>query len=124
MPCYSVVPADSIFPTRLNNALYCLAEKCLGSSKNRELSILVAPDPNSIIIEAGLASGETGMPIYQVDLKPRQAVMLPRSEGLHVPVVSPDGRYMVAASGNNHKLMLFDFRSGRWSNLTRGAPPS
>ena len=79
-----------------------------------------SPDGKSIVIEAGLVSGETGMAIYQVDLKTRQPVMLPGSEGFHVPEGSPDGRYVVAASGDSHRLMLFDVRSQRWSELTRG----
>ena len=79
-----------------------------------------SPDGKSIVIEAGLVSGETGMAIYRVDLKTRQPVMLPGSEGFHVPEGSPDGRYVVAASGDSHRLMLFDVRSQRWSELTRG----
>jgi Tol biopolymer transport system component len=79
-----------------------------------------SPDGNSIIMQAGLPSDQQNA-IYRVDLKTRKAVMLPGSEGLHVPEWSPDGRYVSATTQDDRKLMLFDFRSNQWSQLAAGS---
>jgi hypothetical protein len=34
---------------------------------------------------------------------------------------SPDGRYIVAMSANSHALMLFDFKTKKWSLLAKGS---
>jgi Tol biopolymer transport system component/DNA-binding winged helix-turn-helix (wHTH) protein len=78
-----------------------------------------SPDGNSIIMQAGLPSDRQNA-IYRVDLNARKAVVLPGSQGLHVPEWSPDGRYVSAATADNRKLMLFDFRSNQWSELANG----
>jgi Tol biopolymer transport system component/predicted Ser/Thr protein kinase len=54
--------------------------------------------------------------IQIVDMKTRQASTLPGSTGLFSPRWSPDGRYLAAVSvEGSKKLMLYDFRSQKWS---------
>jgi len=54
--------------------------------------------------------------IQLVDMKTRQASTLPGSTGLFSPRWSPDGRYLAALSvEGSKKLMLYDFRSQKWS---------
>jgi Tol biopolymer transport system component len=50
-----------------------------------------------------------------LDLKSRQLSTVPGSAGLFSPRWSPDGRYIAALSPTFTKLMLFDFRTQKWS---------
>jgi len=59
--------------------------------------------------------------ILLLDLHTRQVSALPASEGLYRPRWSPDGRYVVASTVDNQKLMLFDFRAQKWSELVSGS---
>jgi eukaryotic-like serine/threonine-protein kinase len=56
--------------------------------------------------------------IRSVDLKTLQVATLPGSEQLQIPVRSPNGRYLVASTVNGQKLMLFEFASQKWSEVT------
>jgi eukaryotic-like serine/threonine-protein kinase len=51
--------------------------------------------------------------------KTGKASTLPGSEGLINPLLSPDGRYLAAASADRLKLMLFDFASQKWVELAK-----
>jgi serine/threonine protein kinase/Tol biopolymer transport system component len=54
--------------------------------------------------------------IYLVDVKTRKVSTVPGSRGLYSPRWSPDGRYLSAVAVEaSKKLMLFDFRSQKWS---------
>jgi len=59
--------------------------------------------------------------ICQLELKTNRVTELPGSEDLGPPSWSPDGRYVAAQSGDFRKLMLFDFRSHKWTDLAHGA---
>ena len=54
--------------------------------------------------------------IQIVDLKTRQASTLQGSKGLFSPRWSPDGRYLAAISIDNKKLVLYDFKTQKWSD--------
>jgi Tol biopolymer transport system component len=54
-----------------------------------------------------------------VDLQTHKVSVVPGSEGLYSPHWSPDGRYIGAMSSNAVKLMLFDFKSQKWTELAR-----
>jgi serine/threonine protein kinase len=54
--------------------------------------------------------------IQVVDMKTRQMSTLPGSAGLFSPRWSPDGRYLAAITvEGSKKLMLYDFRTQKWS---------
>jgi len=55
--------------------------------------------------------------IMLLDLKTRAAKQVPGSQGICCPRWSPDGRYVVALTGDNQKLMLFDQSTQQWRVL-------
>jgi Tol biopolymer transport system component len=67
-------------------------------------------------------SGTPGDPtsrIRVVNLKTREISTLPDSQGDFGARWSPDGRYMVAIRMTMTSLALFDFESGKWSDLPK-----
>lgn len=55
--------------------------------------------------------------IYVLNLKTKQMTTLPGSEGLFSPRWSPDGRYIVAMTLDQSKLMLYDVAAKSWKTL-------
>ncbi len=55
--------------------------------------------------------------VYRLDLATRQVSKIPGSEGLYSPRWSPDGRFIVAATGDSSRLMLFEFATRQWTPL-------
>jgi Tol biopolymer transport system component len=68
-------------------------------------------------LEYGTSSGPN---IRIVDLRSSNISVVAGSEGLFSPRCSPDGRYIAALSADSTKLMLYDFKSRKWSQLTQG----
>jgi Tol biopolymer transport system component len=61
--------------------------------------------------------------IYQLDLKTRDVVKIPGSEGMWHPRWSPDGRHLIAQTAPDQRtLMLFDPRTQSWVEWVRGEP--
>jgi Tol biopolymer transport system component len=60
---------------------------------------------------------QDGKQIRILDLDTKASTTLPGSEGLWTARWSPDGRYLSALTIDNRKLMLYDFNSGRWTQL-------
>ncbi len=54
-----------------------------------------------------------------VDLQTHKVSMVPGSEALVSPHWSPDGRYLAAMSNDYGKLVLFDFKTQKWTDLAR-----
>ena len=46
--------------------------------------------------------------------------MLPGSQGTFSPRWSPDGRFLAALSSDSQKLVLFDFKTQKWTDWLRG----
>ena len=59
--------------------------------------------------------------IELLDLATHKVSQLPGSQGIFGPRWSPDGRYIIAISSDNIKLMLYDVKAGRWHPLDVGA---
>jgi eukaryotic-like serine/threonine-protein kinase len=57
------------------------------------------------------------------DLKTHQTSQLLGSRGIFAPRWSPDGRYIIAVSYDNSKLMLCDVKAGKWRSLDVGLNP-
>ena len=55
--------------------------------------------------------------IYILNPKTKQMTTLPNSEGLFSPRWSPDGKYIVAMTLDQSKLMLFDVAAKSWKTL-------
>jgi Tol biopolymer transport system component/DNA-binding winged helix-turn-helix (wHTH) protein len=73
------------------------------------------PNGNSVTFGS---FGVANSPIYMFDLRTKSVSILPNSDGLFSPRVSPDGRYVVAlTSGRPNRLMLFDISTGAWAEV-------
>jgi eukaryotic-like serine/threonine-protein kinase len=53
--------------------------------------------------------------VYILDLKTRQVVTLPASEGLYSPRWSPGGEQLCAMPLDSKKLLLYDFKTQKWT---------
>ena len=58
--------------------------------------------------------------IQKVDLRTRQLSTFPESMGMFAPRLSSDGRILSSFTVDAHKVLLFDFTAGKWSELTTG----
>ncbi len=65
----------------------------------------------------GHATGQEVIHLY--DLTTHQLSMLPGSKGLWTSRWSPGGRYIAALTVDSQELMLFDFKTRKWSELAR-----
>ena len=54
-----------------------------------------------------------------LDFTNGQISTVPGSQGFFWPSWSPNGRYIVARGFGPHRLMLFDFKTERWTQLAR-----
>jgi Tol biopolymer transport system component len=63
----------------------------------------------------GYVFGTPDMSINMLDLKAHRITKVAGSDGLFSPRWSPDGRYLVALSLDFTKVMLFDFKTQKWS---------
>jgi Tol biopolymer transport system component len=77
-----------------------------------------SPDGDSLAF-AGIANGSPTA-IHILDMKTRQITTLPDSRGLFSPRWSPDGQYLVALHADSSAIMLFDFKTQKWSVLVKG----
>jgi serine/threonine protein kinase/Tol biopolymer transport system component len=75
-----------------------------------------AADGNAIAFSDGTTPEEHVVKL--LDLITSKLSTLADSKGLIFPVRSPDGRYLSAASVDSQKLMLFDFTTQKWSEVT------
>jgi Tol biopolymer transport system component/DNA-binding winged helix-turn-helix (wHTH) protein len=57
--------------------------------------------------------------IYSLNLETRKVTEIPSSTGLFSPRLSPDGRYLIAMPMDQSALLLFDYKTARWTTLTR-----
>ena len=75
------------------------------------------PDGKSIVFEKSQDFVKSDIEL--LDLQTGKASMLPGSENLIDPVLSPDGRFLAATSSDRLRLMLFDFASQKWMELAK-----
>jgi serine/threonine protein kinase/Tol biopolymer transport system component len=79
-----------------------------------------SPDGKQIAygrFDIGIASD---LDIRILDLPSKQVSVLPGSQGLYSPRWSPDGQRIVALSADNQKLLLYDFKTQKWSDWITG----
>jgi eukaryotic-like serine/threonine-protein kinase len=94
----------------------------LTNEKVNESDLTWMPDGKSIVYGhmpwlQYANSSESGIEI--LDINTRQVSLLPGSQGLFSPRISPDGRYLAALSADSKKLMLYEFASRKWSQLAQ-----
>src|SRR5262249_25476835 len=78
-----------------------------------------SPDGNSLAFGANPWSQLSTIDIKVLDLSNRKLRTLPGSEELSTPRWSPDPRYLAAVSRDAQKLMLFDFKTQKWTALAK-----
>ena len=57
--------------------------------------------------------------IYRLDLKTQQISKIPGSNAMGCSRLSRNGRYLTALTMDHEKVMLYDFRTQRWSELAQ-----
>lgn len=77
-----------------------------------------SPDGNSLAFGGITSAGPTS--IHILDINTHQISTLPDSQGLFSPRWSPDGKYLVALHTDSSGLVLFDFKTQKWSMLVKG----
>jgi Tol biopolymer transport system component len=88
----------------------------VSETQGDEMDPTWSPDGNSLIF--GERYGSAQLRISSVDLRTGRISIIPGSEGMFSPRVSPDGRFIVASdSQGNHKQFLFDQETQKWSEL-------
>jgi serine/threonine protein kinase/Tol biopolymer transport system component len=75
-----------------------------------------SPDGKKLIVGEDPSSGTPV--IRSIDLVTHEVAVIPGSEGLFSPRWSPDGRYLAALNTQSTKLLLYDFKSQKWSDWT------
>jgi Tol biopolymer transport system component/tRNA A-37 threonylcarbamoyl transferase component Bud32 len=79
------------------------------------------PDGKSIIFQKlhGKGSSNNQTDFEMLNIQTGKVSVLPGSESLIAPALSPDGRYLAATTTDRLKLMLFDFASQKWTELAK-----
>src|ERR1700737_428153 len=75
--------------------------------------------PDGTRIAFGSGSTDPNSTILILDVRTNQVSTLPGSKGLFSPRWSPDGRYLIALPFASHSLMLFDFATQKWEEITK-----
>jgi eukaryotic-like serine/threonine-protein kinase len=79
------------------------------------------PDGKSIVFEESQTKGSSNqkIDIGVMEIQSGKVSVVPGSENLISPVLSPDGRSLVATTSDRLKLMLFDFATRKWTELAK-----
>jgi eukaryotic-like serine/threonine-protein kinase len=77
-----------------------------------------SPDSKHMVFARGAAEKDT---IQLLDLNSKQVSIIPDSQGLFSPRWSPDGRYLAALSFDSKKIVIFDFKTQKWSDWVSGS---
>ncbi|MGO9403475.1 MAG: protein kinase domain-containing protein [Terriglobales bacterium] len=75
-----------------------------------------SPDGKKIAFGRNGAAGSDAQIISITDLVSHQVSIVPGSENLFSPRWSPDGQYLAALNLDSTKLLLFDFKTQKWSD--------
>lgn len=78
-----------------------------------------SPDGNALAFGSAVFNAQSRIRI--IHLNSLQVSDVPGSEGFYLPQWSRDGHYLAAVADT--KLMLFDFKTGRWSDWVTGGDP-
>jgi DNA-binding winged helix-turn-helix (wHTH) protein/Tol biopolymer transport system component len=80
------------------------------------------PDGNSIVFGRHMGCpvfDNSCWGIYRLDLKTKEVSNVPGSEGMVAARLSHDGHYLTAIPTVQNKVMLYDLKTKRWSELAR-----
>ena len=79
------------------------------------------PDGKSIVFQKSQSKSSSNdqNDVEVLDIQTGKVSALPGSENLIAPALSPDGRFLAAATSDRLKLMLFDFAIQKWVELAK-----
>jgi DNA-binding winged helix-turn-helix (wHTH) protein/Tol biopolymer transport system component len=77
-----------------------------------------SPDGQQMVFGHGWWDNKQTIQLLNVNSK--QVSIVPGSEGLYSPRWSPDGRYIVALTDDARKIVIFDFKTQKWSDWVSG----
>ncbi len=109
-----------------NGAFYIVSSdggsprKFLAEDQHLDGFLTWSPDGHRMAGTSTSADGRFVIVILNLDT--RQDTIVSGSVDLFEPRWSPDGRYLVAAGFDVDELKVFDFKTGKWSELGRGGP--
>ena len=79
-----------------------------------------SPDATQIVVSMREKKTQPKFGIYLFKSSTSEWTLLPESRGLVAPRWSPDGRYIAALDETNHRLLLYDFLTEKWSDVAEG----
>ena len=89
------------------------------SSQHWVIDPVWSSDGNHIAFGSNAGAEFSKIHIKIFDLPGRTLRVLPGSEELFRPRWSPNGRYLAAISRNGQRLMLFDFKTEKWTEMAK-----
>jgi Tol biopolymer transport system component/DNA-binding winged helix-turn-helix (wHTH) protein len=90
--------------------------------QEHELNPTWSPDGNSLIFGGYVHSAQTR--VSSLDLRTGIVSVIPGSEGMRAPRISPDGRFIAAVDAqSDNKFFLFDQQTQKWSVLVSSNTP-
>jgi Tol biopolymer transport system component len=99
-------------------------EELLPNSKEQEDDPAWSPDGKTLILaqypEQFSSTNAAVYSIARVDAQTKEISKISGASGMFAPRWSPDGRYVSTFSADDHRLMLLELSTGRWSELTTG----
>jgi len=79
-----------------------------------------SPDGAQIVVSMREQKTQPKFGIYLFKSSTGEWTLLPESRGLVAPRWSPNGRYVAALDETNHRLLLYDFQTQKWSGVAEG----
>jgi Tol biopolymer transport system component len=79
-----------------------------------------SPDGTQIVVSMREQKTQPKFGIYLFKSSTGEWTLLPDSRGLIAPRWSPNGRYVAALDETNHRLLLYDFQTEKWTEFAQG----